>query len=89
MPRVGEVRKLLVSQDIGQHRFFSVKRNIFSEIRNEILNDIFAEFDRTNRMKIVTGNRFNLGDLQVDGISTKFTTEFFSMTILGRGDINN
>ena len=53
MPRVGEVGKLLVSQNIGQHRFFSVKRNIFSEISNEILNDIFAEFDRTNRMRLL------------------------------------
>ena len=49
-----EVRKLLVSLDIGQDEgnaseTFSVKRNNVSEISKKILKDIFSEFEGSSR----------------------------------------
>ena len=77
VPRVSKLWKVLVSQDIGQHNaleIFAVKRNIISEISKELLNYIFAEFDKSSSIKNVT-DRLNLDELQVDGISAKFTAE--------------
>ena len=77
VPRVSKLWKVLVSQDIGQHNaleIFTVKRSIISEISKELLNYIFAEFDKSSSIKNVT-DRLNLDELQVDGISAKFTAE--------------
>ena len=54
---------------------FVVKRNIVSEISKELLNDIFAEFDGSSRVKNNTDRFLNLGELQVDDISAKLTNE--------------
>ena len=57
-PRVKEVRKLLVFLDVGQHNpseVFAVEGKIVSEISKELLNDVFAEFDRRSRIKNITG----------------------------------
>ena len=43
--------------------FFAVKRNIVSEVSKEILNDIFAEFDGSSRIKNITDTTLNLGEL--------------------------
>ena len=72
---VSKVRKLFVSLDTGQHdemETFRCKKNIVSEINIEILNDILAEFEGSRRVKNIIG-RFNLGELQVDDRSEKFT----------------
>ena len=73
MPHVGELRKHLVSLDNGQHRvldIFAVKRSTISEISKKLLNDIFAECDRSSPVKNFT-DRLNLGELQVDDMSAK------------------
>ena len=59
----------LVSVDIGQHNaldIFALKGITISEISKELLNDILAEVDRSSPIK-----RFNLGELQVDDLSSK------------------
>ena len=57
------------------HRRFSL-REIFaiSEINKELLNGIFTEFDTSIPTKNII-NRLNLGELQIDDISTKFSGE--------------
>ena len=80
MPHASKVRKLLVSLDrnIGQHNaleIFSVKRNIFSEINKLFLNYIFIELDGSSQIKNIITDRLNLGELHVDDISAKITTE--------------
>ena len=55
--------------------FFAVKRNIVSEISKEILDDIFAEFDGSSVIKNITDTSLNIGGLQIDNISPKFTSE--------------
>ena len=73
MPHVSELRKHLVSLDNGQHRvldIFAVKRSTISEISKKLLNDIFAECNRSSPVKNFT-DRLNLGELQVDDISAK------------------
>ena len=55
--------------------FFAVKRNIVSEISKEILDDIFAEFDGSSVIKNITDTSLNLGELQIDDVSSKFTAE--------------
>ena len=75
MLRVSKLRKILVSLD--QHKalvIFSIKRSTISEISKKLLKDIFAECDRSSSIKNLT-DRLNLGELQVDGISAKFTAE--------------
>ena len=50
MPRVSELRKLLVSLDIGQQNvlvIFAAKRSAVSGISKELLNNVFAECDRS------------------------------------------
>ena len=54
---------------------FIVKRNIFSEISKVLLNDIFAEFDRSSPIKNIITERLNLGESQVDDISAKLAAE--------------
>ena len=61
----------------GPHKalvIFSIKRSTISEISKKLLKDIFAECDRSSSIKNFT-DRLNLGELQVDGISAKFTAE--------------
>ena len=53
---------------------FATKKSTISEISKELLNDIFVEFDRSSTIKNVT-DRLNLGELQVDDTSAKFTAE--------------
>ena len=68
MPRVSEVRKLLVSLDIGQHNameIFAVKWNVVLEISKVLLNDIIAEVDGSSGIKNIITDRLNLGGLQV------------------------
>ena len=75
MPRVSKLRKLLVSLD--QHKalvIFSVKRSTISEISKKLLKDIFVKCDRSSSIKNFT-DRLNLGELQGDDISDKFTAE--------------
>lgn len=57
------------------HRRFSLCE-IFaiSEINKELLNGIFTEFDTSIPTKNII-NRLNLGELQIDDISTKFSGE--------------
>ena len=77
MPHVREMRKLLVSLDIGQYsvlEIFAIKTKIVSDIRKKSLNDIFTEFEGTSRIKNIT-DKLNLGELQVDDILAKFTAE--------------
>ena len=77
MPRVIEVKKLLVCLVFDQHNaleIFAVKRNITSDISWELLNDIFAEVDGSIRIKNIT-DMLNLGELQANDVSAKLTTE--------------
>ena len=50
------------------------ERSTVSWISKELLNDIFAEVDRSNQIKNFT-DKLNLGELQVDNTSVKFTAE--------------
>ena len=68
-PCVNKERKLLVSLDIGQHNvleIFTVKNNIFSEVSKELLNEFFANFDGSSRIKNIITDRLNFSELQVD-----------------------
>ena len=50
----------------GRHNaleIFTVKRNIFPEISKVLLNDAFAEFDRSSRIKNDFTDRLNLSGL--------------------------
>ena len=50
----------------GRHNaleIFTVKRNIFPEISKVLLNDAFAEFDRSSRIKNNFTDRLNLSGL--------------------------
>ena len=63
-----------MSLNIAQHNLleiFTLKRRIVSEISQELPNDIFAEFDRNSRIKNIT-ERLNLGELQVDNVTTNY-----------------
>ena len=53
---------------------FPVKRNIISDISKELLNYIFAELNRSSRIKNIA-DRLDLGELRVDDISAEFTAE--------------
>ena len=53
---------------------FVVKTSTISEINTELLNDIFTGFDRTSPIKNIT-DKLNLGEVEVDDISAKFTAE--------------
>ena len=60
--------------DIGQHNALeisSVKRNIFPEISKVLLNDIFAEFDWSYRIKNIIAHswQINFVEFQADDIS--------------------
>ena len=86
MPHVSKLRKLLVSVDICQHNvlvIFTVKISTILEISKKIPNDILAECDRSNPIKNYTGN-LNLGELQADDISAKFTIESTKKNVLVR-----
>ena len=48
MPHGSKMRKVLVS--------LTVKRSTISEISKELLNDIFAEFDRGSTIKNINDN---------------------------------
>ena len=77
-PLVNEVRKPLVSLDIGQHNaleIFALKSIMFLETSKDLVNDAFAEFDGSSRMKNSITDRLNLGELQVDNISANFMAE--------------
>ena len=54
---------------------FTVKRNIFSEISKVLLNDMFAEFNGSSRIKNIITDISNFSELQVDDISAKVTAE--------------
>ena len=57
MPRLSKVRKVSVSLCTGQHNaleIFAAKKDIISELNKESLNDTFAEFDRSSRIKNTT-----------------------------------
>ena len=56
-------------------RNFTGKRNIFSGISKGLLNDIFAEFDESNRIINIITEKLNLGELQVDDKSAKIAAE--------------
>ena len=68
MSGVCKLMKYLVSL------FICCKKSTISEIIIESVNDVFAECDRSSLIKNFT-NRLNLGELQVDNISAKFTAE--------------
>ena len=54
IPRVSELKKLLISRDIGEHdawEIFIVKRSTISDISKELLNDVCTEFDRAVQLK--------------------------------------
>ena len=75
LPRVSKVKKPLVSLDISQLNvlvIFAVKTSTILEISKELLNDIFAECDRSSPIKNFTDS-LNLGELEVDDISAKCT----------------
>ena len=75
--RVSKLRKHLVSLDIGQLNalvVFAAKSSTTSESTKELLDDIFAECDRSSLIKNFT-DRLNFGEMQVDDISTKSTAE--------------
>ena len=75
--RVSKLRKHLVSLDIGQLNalvVFAAKSSTTSENTKELLDDIFAECDRSSLIKNFT-DRLNFGEMQVDDISTKSTAE--------------
>ena len=58
MARLSKVRKVSVSLYTGQHNaleIFAAKKDIVSELNKESLNDTFAEFDRSSRIKNTTG----------------------------------
>ena len=74
MTRVSELRKFLVSLNNGQNNALealALKRNTLSEISEKLLKDIFAEFDGSSPIDI--SYKLNLGKLQVDAVSAKFT----------------
>ena len=58
MPRVSEVRKLLLSLgilvNIMQWRFSAVKWNVVSDISKVLQNDIFAELEGSSGIKNIT-----------------------------------
>ena len=54
---------------------FTLKRRIVSEISQELPNDVFAEFDRNSRIKNIT-ERLNLGELQVDDVTTNYGRKY-------------
>ena len=57
MPRLSKVRKVSVSLYTGQHNaleIFAAKKDIVSELNKKSLNDTFAEFDRSSRIKNTT-----------------------------------
>ena len=57
MARLSKVRKVSVSLYTGQHNaleIFAAKKDIVSELNKESLNDTFAEFDRSSRIKNTT-----------------------------------
>lgn len=67
-----------MSLNIAQHNLFEIftlKRRIVSEISQELPNDIFAEFDRNSRIKNIT-ERLNLGELQVDDVTTNYGRKY-------------
>ena len=67
-----------MSLNIAQHNLleiFTLKRRIVSEISQELPNDIFAEFDRNSRIKNIT-ERLNLGELQVDDVTTNYGRKY-------------
>ena len=58
-----------MSLDIGQHNvleIFTVKKTIFSEVSKELLNEFFANFDGSSRIKNIITDRLNFSELQVD-----------------------
>ena len=75
MARVSELRKLLDSLDNGQNNTLdalALKRNTLSEISEKLLKDISAEFYGSSPIDNIS-YKLNLGELQVDDRSTKFT----------------
>ena len=67
-----------MSLNIAQHNLleiFTLKRRIVSEISQELSNDVFAEFDRNSRIKNIT-ERLNLGELQVDDVTTNYGRKY-------------
>ena len=57
MSRESKLRKLLVSLDIrlcNALEVFTVNRSTISEIRKDLQNDIFEEFDRSSTIKNIT-----------------------------------
>ena len=75
MTRVSELRKFLVSLNNGQNNALealALKRNTLSEISEKLLKDIFAEFDGSSPIDNIS-YKLNLGKLQVDAVSAKFT----------------
>ena len=75
MTRVSELKKFLVSLDIGQNNAFetlALKRNALLEISEKLLRYIFAEFDGSSSIDNIS-YKLNLGELQVDDISAEFT----------------
>ena len=67
-----------MSLNIAQHNLleiFTLKRRIVSEISQELPNDIFAEFNRNSRIKNIT-ERLNLGELQVDDVTTNYGRKY-------------
>ena len=68
----------LLSLDIAQHNLleiFTLKRKIASEISKELPNDIFEKFDGSSQMKNII-DRLNLGELQVDDVSTNYGRKY-------------
>ena len=68
----------LLSLDIAQHNLleiFTLKRKIASEISKELPNDIFEKFDGNSQMKNII-DRLNLGELQVDDVSTNYGRKY-------------
>ena len=76
MARVSELRKFLVSLNNCQNNALgalALKRNTLSEISEKLLKGIFAEFDGSSPIDNIS-YKLNLGKLQVDAVSAKFTS---------------
>ena len=68
-----------MSLDIGRRsafEIFAVKRNIVSEISQNLLNHFFAESDESSRIKNITTDKLNLGKLQVDDTYIRYGRKY-------------
>ena len=74
IPRVSELRKLLL--EFHALKIFAVKSSTILETSKEYWMIFLRNLIEAVQLRILlTGQRLNLGELQVDDISAKFTAE--------------